>query len=255
MFVPRHRTPTEVTRVKGLFDSGLSDREIADQTDISRSTIQRWRTGMIPRRGQHDLPTRWRPPNPASYSYLLGIYLGDGYISHVPQSPVLEISLDSKYPKIVTECTMAIWLALGVQPRVATRRTPTGESIRLTAGSPLLPLAFPQHGGGKKHERPIVLAVWQQQVVDDCPEQFLRGLVHSDGSRVVNRFRIDLADERRQYAYARYFFTNLSADIRAMFCAACDRLEIRWTQSSYKNISVSERRSVGLLDSFIGPKN
>lgn len=36
---------------------------------------------------------------------------------------------------------------------------------------------------------------------------------------------------------------------------SCDRLAIRWTRSSYKNISVADRRSVALLDSFVGPKN
>jgi RNase P subunit RPR2 len=50
-------------------------------------------------------------------------------------------------------------------------------------------------------------------------------------------------------------FTNLSSDIQRLFCESCNRLGIRWTRSSYKNISVADRRSVTLLDSFIGPKN
>jgi hypothetical protein len=59
---------------------------------------------------------------------------------------------------------------------------------------------------------------------------------------------------RAEYAYPRYFFSNLSADIRALFCEYCDRLGIRWTQSSRRNISVSHRESVALLDAFVGPK-
>jgi hypothetical protein len=54
--------------------------------------------------------------------------------------------------------------------------------------------------------------------------------------------------------YPRYFFTNLSDDILGLFCATCDRLGIRWTRSSHKNISVADRHSVGYLDSFVGPK-
>lgn len=84
---------------------------------------------------------------------------------------------------------------------------------------------------------------------------FLRGLIHSDGSRTINRFSVALAGERREYAYPRYFFTNLSADIRGLFCATCERVGVRWTQSSFKNISVADRRSVELLDSFVGPKS
>jgi hypothetical protein len=87
------------------------------------------------------------------------------------------------------------------------------------------------------------------------PKPFLRGLIHSDGSRTVNRFSVALRAGRREYAYPRYFFTNLSADIRDLFCAACEQLDICWSQSSYKNISVAERRSVKFLDSFIGPKS
>jgi hypothetical protein len=58
-----------------------------------------------------------------------------------------------------------------------------------------------------------------------------------------------------EYAYPRYFFSNLSADIRALFCEYCERLGIRWTQSNHRNISVAQRRSVELLDEFIGPKS
>ena len=57
-----------------------------------------------------------------------------------------------------------------------------------------------------------------------------------------------------EYAYPRFFFSNRSADIRGLFCEYCDRLGIRWTQSNPRNISVSHRRSVALLDAFAGPK-
>jgi len=125
----------------------------------------------------------------------------------------------------------------------------------LVATSPAWTLAFPQHGAGKKHERAIALVGWQQHLVDRFPKQFLRGLIHSDGSRVVNRFQLKLASGSREYAYPRYFFTNLSADIQRLFCESCERLGIRWTRSSYKNISVADRRSVALLDSFVGSKS
>jgi hypothetical protein len=52
----------------------------------------------------------------------------------------------------------------------------------------------------------------------------------------------------------RYFFTNYSPDIRTIFCEHRDLLGIRWTQSSFKNISIAHRDSVAKLDEFIGPK-
>jgi len=116
--------------------------------------------------------------------------------------------------------------------------------------------AFPQHGPGRKHERPIVLEPWQQEIVDRFPEQFIRGLIHSDGCRTINRFKTKLPSGRvGEYAYARYFFSNLSPDIRELFCVTCDRLGIRWTQSNPRNISVSHRDSVARLDEFVGPKS
>jgi hypothetical protein len=39
-----------------------------------------------------------------------------------------------------------------------------------------------------------------------------------------------------------------------LFCEGCKQLGIRCTQSSYKNISVADRKSVALLDNFVGPK-
>jgi hypothetical protein len=57
-----------------------------------------------------------------------------------------------------------------------------------------------------------------------------------------------------EYEHPRYFFSNVSGDIRAIFCRHCDLLGIRWTQSNPRNISVAHRDSVALLDSFVGPK-
>lgn len=171
------------------------------------------------------------------------------------QSPVFEVSLDARYPGIAEECSRAIWRVLEVRAKISQRRASAGQSIRVTAGSQLWPLVFPQHGAGKKHTRKIVLKAWQQEIVDRHPKPFLRGLLHADGSRSVNRFSVDLKRGPRQYAYVRYFFTNLSLDILGLFCASCDQLGIRWTRSSAKNISIADRRSVALLDSFVGPKD
>jgi hypothetical protein len=118
--------------------------------------------------------------------FVLGIYLGDWYVVHASTpSPVLEISLDPKYPKIVEECSASIWRLVGARAKESRRKTPRGEAIRLAAKSHLWPSVFPQHGPGKKHEREISLTSWQQAAVDRFPDQFVRGLIWSDGCRVV----------------------------------------------------------------------
>lgn len=42
-------------------------------------------------------------------------------------------------------------------------------------------MLFPQHEPGKKHERSIVLADWQQQLVELNSEHLVKGLIESDG--------------------------------------------------------------------------
>jgi hypothetical protein len=194
------------------------------------------------------------PADDFSYAYLLGAYLGDGYIADNSRSYQLVITLDAAYPDIIEECSGAILLSLpSTRPHVNADRV--HRAVRVEAGSKLWPDLFPQHGPGRKHTRPIVLAPWQREIVERQTWQFVRGLIHSDGCRTVNRFTTKLPSGRvAEYAYPRYFFSNLSTDIRSLFCEACDRLGLRWTQSNHRNISISHRKSVALLDEFVGPK-
>jgi hypothetical protein len=113
-----------------------------------------------------------------------------------------------------------------------------------------LPCLFPQHGPGRKHQRVIKLVDWQQRAVERLPHLLLRGLIHSDGCRFTNTIR----HPRKTYEYPRYNFSNRSADIRRIFCDACDLLGIEWRVMNAWNISVARRASVARLDEFIGPK-
>ena len=116
------------------------------------------------------------------------------------------------------------------------------------------PCLFPQHAPGKKHERQIQLSAWQREVVNAHPWAFIRGLVHSDGSRVTNWTERTVAGQRRRYEYPRYFFTNRSDDIRRLYTDTLDRLGVEWKQANAWNISVARKASVALMDRHIGPK-
>jgi hypothetical protein len=184
--------------------------------------------------------------------YLLGLYLGDGVLAHNGRSFQLRVTLDARYPGIVDSAASAV-ASLVPHGRVHRRRR--GGAVIVESGWKGWPELFPQHGRGRKHERRIALAAWQQALVDDDPRDFLRGLIQSDGCRVVNRFTVELPSGRRAaYAYPRYFFSNQSSDIRWLFCECCDRIGVRWSQSNARNISVAHRSSVALLDEFIGTK-
>jgi hypothetical protein len=121
-----------------------------------------------------------------------------------------------------------------------------GGVAEVSSNSKSWPCLFPQHGRGPKHKRQIVLRAWQQNIVEEHPKALLRGLIHSDGCRCANRSNGRI--------YPRYFFDQVSDDIRSIFCRTCDQLGIAWRQPKWKTISIARAGSVALMDSFIGPK-
>jgi hypothetical protein len=109
---------------------------------------------------------------------------------------------------------------------------------------------LPQHGPGRKHTRPIILDDWQHEITARHTREFLRGLLHSDGSRYVNCIKT----AKRVYEYPTYAFSNRSADIRRIFCDHLDLLGIPWRIEGRWNIVISRREGVAALDAFVGPK-
>jgi hypothetical protein len=176
------------------------------------------------------------------------MYLGDGYIVATARGVFrLRIFLDMCYPAIIRECADAMSAVLP-DNRVDVRQTrPDHNCMQVGSYSRSLPCLFPQHGPGMKHTRPIVLAEWQQDLINQDPRPLIRGLIHSDGCRVINK--------SMGYEYLRYMFVNASGDIRRIFTDACDQLEIPWRQSAYRTISIARREGIEILDSFVGPKS
>jgi hypothetical protein len=121
------------------------------------------------------------------------------------------------------------------------------------------PCLFPQHGPGKKHERPIVLEPWQHAIVDAHPWEFIRGLIHSDGCRITNWTTRMVAGERKRYEYPRYFFTNTSTDIVRLFTDTLDKVGVEWKTLNQSRaavtVSVAKKASVALMDARVGPKH
>jgi hypothetical protein len=178
------------------------------------------------------------------YAYLLGLYLGDGCLSAAPRGVYkLRIVLDLRYSDIIDECRESMKQVGG---RVVGAITKVG-CVELTSYWKHWPCLFPQHGPGPKHKRLIELATWQRMIVEAHPARLLRGLIHSDGWRGENRVN--------GTGYPRYQFTNHSADIRAIFCRACDLYGVRWRQMTWRNISVAKRADVAKLDLVVGPKS
>jgi len=242
-------------------DAGMCDADNAAKHGVAIKTIRRWRRlyqrRKLPRGQQHtsaECPIcelaelDWE-----AYAELLGWYLGDGHISPGRRGVYnLHVFNDRRY---VEDNHHLQVLMSTVKPggRPHTRSVP--GCVITTVSWRHWPCLFPQHGPGRKHERPIVLEPWQQQIVTEHPGPFLRGLFHSDGCRVMNSTRRMIAGQPRLYRYPRWQFSNASAEIRELCCWALDLVGIAWRQSNSRVISVSRREAVAALDALIGPKS
>jgi hypothetical protein len=244
---------------KRMIAWGMNDCAISRLMGISRGTIRDWRTGKV-RAGPASHRRNQCPVcgvghlNQDSYAYLLGLYLGDGWISDCPRDVYkLRVALDTRYSGIISECVRAIE-QLVVGKRLTAGKVACLGCTEVNSYWKHWPCVFPQHGAGPKHLRTILLAQWQQEVVDARPQLLLRGLIHSDGWRGLNRVRRRWRTGSATYAYAQYQFTNYSEGIRGIFCSACDALGVSWRQMNWHTIAISRRGDVAKLDSVIGPK-
>ena len=185
------RPQAEFNLAKALTARGFNDCEISRVTGIPRATVRDWRLGRRKgpcRNSLEDYTGRHRHdfralPGP-EYSYLLGMYLGDGYIARCHRGVWrLQITSDGRYPGIIEECAQAMESVMPGQQ--AGRYQRKSRCVDVAMYSKHWPCFFPQHGPGRKHERTIRLEPWQERHVDAAHENFVRGLIHSDGCRVI----------------------------------------------------------------------
>lgn len=266
--------PTHIRRqAVALLDTGISLSEASRRLAINRSTLRDWYRdrALVDKYADATSCPRCAPiphsPTPLpEYAYVLGLYLGDGYISPAGDRRKgvwsLRIMCDDGWPGLIESCKAAL-AALLPDHRIGTvQKTGCTEVV---ARWKHWPCVFPQHGAGAKHTREIALAPWQVEIVAAYPRELARGLFHSDGCRVVNRVRARVKGEWKDYEYPRYFFSNTSQDIHDILGSALDLIGAEWkltwkkaTKASHRDagiLSVAKRDSVALLDTFIGPKS
>jgi transposase-like protein len=247
------RAADDVREVIRLIVAGHSRAEVARRVGIARSTVRRWLDAdpaeLLASRVRMSHTEFVKRLDEPAYAYLLGQYLGDGSIDLVRSTFRLRITCCDLYPAIIRECVEALSrVKPGGKVGLQKREGCTDVCSYWLHWPHLLP-----HGeGGPKHRRSIELSDWQRLIaIDRHPQPFLRGLIHSDGWRGENRVR---GANGHSYTYTRYQFSNRSDDIKRLFIEACDRLDIETRRMNAVTVSVATRRSVALLDAFVGPK-
>lgn len=235
---------------------GLSSGKVSELVDVPLSTIKNWFKGVgeiqysdeFVRQREldsvgYDIKTkqdflnfvsRFNNLEPdiciALYSYLFGLYLGDGNIYDFGKTERLSYALDNKYLSLNEFTIDCMTRFFGKSPSILdkTNYATPSQSIILQTCSKHLDVIFPQHGSGLKNSRKIELEQWQKELLN--PVEFLRGLIYSDGCYVVaNGFNSN-----------RYEFTNTSNDIIEIYKDNLDKLNIRHNSNTKKTLSVSE---------------
>lgn len=258
------RPDGEYRQALELIQAGVTDSEIGRRLQIPRGTIRDWRVGI--ESGSGGRTPSWSGArrvgrcfrcdgggfDSEAYAYLLGVYLGDGCLSpHRRGVYRLRIACDLRYPHIIDEIARHVVIIRGVD---TVGFVEMEGCVEVSAYWKHWPCHFPQHGSGRKHLREIELADWQQNIVSQFPKALVRGLIHSDGNRHINRITARRRSGTKVYRYTRYMFTNASTDILGIFTNALDELGIHWTQTTPRDIAVSRRSDVAYLDTFVGPK-
>jgi len=147
---------------------------------VPQSTVVRWLNAGPPRRRQ---PTAI---DARAYAHLLGLYLGDGHIAAFPRTWCLRLYLDEAYPAIIAGSVESVRRVVPFN-RVAVHHKPGCAIVQCYSSE--WPVWFPQHGPGRKDERPIRLEPWQEEITYAHPRELVRGLIESDGSRHANPVR------------------------------------------------------------------
>lgn len=247
-------TRTKATELK---NSGLNISQISKTLGVDRSTIRDWLaetkryTSTTQINNHADFFEKFESCSNlrAAYYYLLGQYLGDGYISRNGRTYALRIFSDNEYAGIIEEIHNAMLIVLPCNRVYITNKT--GCKV-VTINSNALPTIFPQHGVGKKHSRKIELTGWQSKYLDENSKNLARGLFQSDGCRY-----------KLEYGYA-YNFSNVSTDIQNIFqkCLmingihyTCTKSKARGNSSIIWNTNIYRKFDVENAYAFLGEKS
>jgi hypothetical protein len=216
--------------------NGLTNTEISKISGIPRTTLNYWKLNKIKKekpKFKHFDNNDWIK----SYNYLLGMYLGDGYIIKIRRVFSLKIYNDIKYDKLNEYIYNTIKKIFPLNNIMKQKRQ---NHIITYVYSNTIPELFPQLGKGLKKNRKIKLYDWQKNIIDY--KYLFSGLLHSDGSIYYDR------------KYKMCCFGNTSKDILKIFKLCCNKLNLKFTETNNK-IFIRNRSNIKWIDENIGDKN
>lgn len=171
------------------------------------------------------------------YSYILGLYLGDGHIVKTNRTYRLRIFNTIDYENL-NKFIIGKLQKLFAHNKI--NYVDFMSYISIYVYSNKLPQLFPQHGSGKKQDRKIEFLDWQNEIINH--KHLFAGLLHSDGS-IYNDRKYRMCD-----------FTNYSEDILNIYKLCLDNLNLNYTTSKHR-IFIRNRPDILWIEENIGDKN
>ena len=222
-------------------NKGGNKKSISRKYNIPRSTIRYWHeTKDIKKEGKIEISNI----DPISYSYILGVYLGDGHIDKMKRTYRLRIALDSRQDLVIEECAKNLEI-LFPSNKIKIDKIKNTNSVIIKVYSSCLPTIFPQYGKGAKHNRNIILTDEQEKIIIN--DKLMLGLFHTDGSFFVVNGK-----------YPRYQFTNKSKQILDIFgkCLIYYGItpKIRKRKNGVYDIQIQNRKDFDKLYDVLGEK-
>lgn len=244
--------------IQDLIDKNYSTRQIAKELNCSYSNIRYWMkkyqletTEIGAKTGQKleddvDIYNRCLDlvaKNPKEYSYLFGLYLGDGCVSYVKGKYYeMIIYQDSKYTNLINKHKESIENLFGKEPRIRTR----GNCTLIIVGGSHVRFLFPKFGVGMKHLNSVTLPKILTDNIDYL--NLVKGLFQADGSYYFDK-------SNKKYFYN---FTNKSVDIIEIFKTCLDELSINYTifkrKDSIYTLSIRKKSEIDKVVKLIGTK-
>jgi transposase len=201
-----------------LFEEGKNKCEISRLTGIHRATLRDWifayQKGITKSAYQYD-PQEYlndflqSEEKRKAYSFVLGLYLCDGYISQYKTHRAESIRMfnDVKYEQDTLEWANNLQI-LFPENKVSIRKLKS-NCKEVKTYSKKISILFPHVQKGRKHERKLIFTDWQMDILKQYPKEFIRACFQSDGCIYLQKCKNKF--------YKRYAFTNKSQDIIDLF--------------------------------------
>jgi hypothetical protein len=250
--------------VKKLFEDGKNKCEISRITGIPRATLTTWihpryiaktnkpRNSYVPIINfEQYLNTEEKRK---AYSFILAVYLCDGYISRYKTYRAANIRLfnDLKYQENTKEWAEKLKVLLP-ENSVNVHKQKSSNSLVVSAHSRKLLDLFPQYGDGCKHNRKLIFCNWQLKIIEEFPEEFIRGCIQSDGCIYTQVMK-------NGYSYKRFNFINKSEDIIDLFLSTLKLINISKEKYFQVNrglfvVQNFSKEAVSILEKIISKKS